>query len=253
MERAQFQQNWSATDYKTHAGFVPQYGLAVLDLLDPQPHETILDIGCGNGTLTEEIAKRCAQVIGVDSAPELLKAATSKGLHVYNMDAQKLEMYERFDAVFSNAAIHWMKDQNAVLKGARSVLKTGGRFVGELGGHGNIAAIQTALIASLEKEGIDGEERNPWVFPSEKAFRELLESNGFEVISLALIPRPTPLPTDIEGWLKTFANPFFDGLDGSTRSRVLANTVRLLKSCLCTEDGHWTADYVRLRFQAKAN
>src|SRR6478609_8799161 len=141
MQSEQFQQNWSATDYQQHAAFVPQYGLAVLDLLAPQATETILDIGCGNGTLTQEIAKRCAQVTGIDTAPDLLKEAATKGLHVLNMDAQHLELQEQFDAIFSNAAIHWMKDQNAVVKGVRSVLKKGGRFVGEFGGHGNIAAI----------------------------------------------------------------------------------------------------------------
>ena len=138
-------QSWSAEGYATNAGFVPVLGRAVLDLMDPKPGERILDLGCGDGTLTAQIAERGAAVVGVDASPDLLAAAKARGLDARLMDGQRLAFEAEFDAVFSNAALHWMLDQDAVADGVRRALKPGGRFVAECGGHGNIAAIATAL------------------------------------------------------------------------------------------------------------
>jgi trans-aconitate methyltransferase len=243
-------QTWSAQGYAQNAAFVPAYGSAVLDLLAPRPDERILDLGCGDGVLTGEIAARGAAVVGVDSSAELLAQANARGLETRRLDGQALTFRAEFDAVFTNAALHWMRDHDAVIQGVRRALKPGGRFVGEFGGHGNVAAIVTALLAALEKQGIEGASRIPWVFPTPEEWRERLERHGFRVDVSVLLPRPTPLPTGMAGWLATFANPFVADLSPSDQEMVLANAVRLLAPALRARDGAWTADYVRLRFAA---
>ncbi|EYD74082.1 SAM-dependent methyltransferase [Rubellimicrobium mesophilum DSM 19309] len=210
----------------------------------------MLDPGCGDGTLTSEIGGREAEVLGVDSSAELLEAARARGVPTQRMDGQALTFEAEFDAVFTNAALHWMRDHDAVVRGVSRALRPGGRFVGEFGGHGNVAAIVTALVAALGHQGLDGAARIPWVFPTPQEWRRRLEEQGFEVRLAVLIPRPTPLPTGMEGWLATFANPFVSGLAPPEREAVLAEAVRLLMLTLRAQDGSWTADYVRLRFAA---
>jgi len=248
---AEFVQTWSAADYARNAGFVPALGGPVVDLLDPRPGERILDLGCGDGALTAEIAARGAAVTGLDASPELIAAARARGLSVSLGDAQRLAFDGRFDAVFTNAALHWMPDQAAVAAGVRRALVPGGRFVGEFGGHGNVAAIVTALLAALARHGVDGAARLPWTFPTAAEFAALLAGEGFEVATIALVPRPTPLPTGLAGWLETFANPFLGGLDAAARDDVLVTAAALCAPSLRDRSGGWTADYVRLRFAAK--
>ena len=142
-------------------------------------------------------------------------------------------------------------DPDAVIVGVHRALKPGGRFVGEFGGHGNVAAITVALLAVLARRGIDGAAISPWYFPTADAYGERLQSQGFDIQTIELIPRPTPLPTDMEGWLRTMAGPFFAALEKDDRAEALAETVRLLKPSLCDHRGNWTADYVRLRFHAQ--
>ena len=155
-----------------------------------------------------------------------------------------------FDAVFSNAALHWMPDADAVIAGVQRALKPGGRFVGEFGGHGNVAAIVVALVATLVRRGHDGAAAIPWYFPTAEAYRAKLEHHGFAVDRIELIPRPTPLPTDMAGWLDTFAENFFGRLEPNEKTEARAEVLALLRPCLCDDDGRWTADYVRLRFAA---
>lgn len=243
-------QTWSAQDYAENAAFVPAYGGEVLHLLDLQPGDRVLDLGCGDGALTREIAGRGAAVLGVDSSAELLEAARARGVPTQRMDGQALSFEAEFDAVFTNAALHWMRDHDAVVQGVRCALRPGGRFVGEFGGHGNVAAIVTALVAVLDRKGLNGAVRIPWTFPTAQEWQERLERHGFEVQLATLIPRPTPLPTGMEGWLATFANPFVSDLGCAEREAVLAEAIRLLAPALRTQDGSWTADYVRLRFAA---
>jgi len=247
-------QTWNARSYAENAAFVPTLGHDALLLLNAQPGEKILDLGCGDGTLTERIAASGAEVIGVDSSPNMIEAAKQRGLCVQIMDAYQLSFVAEFDAVFSNAALHWMnKDPEAVIAGVRRSLKTGGRFVGEMGGHGNVAAITTALIAVLARHGIENADTCiPWYYPSIDGYREKLERGGFEVDQIALIPRPTPLPTGMAGWLRTFAAPFLKLVAEPEREPALHETENLLRPILCDEKGQWTADYVRLRFRAKA-
>ncbi len=245
-------QIWSAQGCAENAAFVPAYGSEVLDLLAREPGERVLDLGCGDGALTCEIAGRGADVLGLDSSAELLEAAQARGVPAQRMDGQALTFEAEFDAVFTNAALHWMRDHEAVVQGVRRALRPGGRFVGEFGGHGNVAAIVTALVAALDRQGLDGAGRIPWIFPTPQAWRRRLERLGFEVRLAVLIPRPTPLPTGMDGWLATFANPFVSDLAPPEREAVLAEAVRLLTPTLRAQDGSWTADYVRLRFAAVA-
>jgi SAM-dependent methyltransferase len=246
-------QTWNARSYAENAQFVPALGQAALDLLNVQPGEKILDLGCGDGTLTEKIVTLGAEVTGVDSSPDMIAAATRRGLRALLMDACELSFRAEFDAVFSNAALHWMnKDPDAVIAGVRRALKPGGRFVAEMGGHGNIAAITTALVAILSRHGIaDATSRIPWYYPSIEGYRGKLERGGFEVEQIALIPRPTPLPTGMTGWLRTFAVPFLRFFPETERETVVAEIEELLRPALCDEKGEWSADYVRLRFRAR--
>lgn len=246
----QGKQRWEVDHYRHHTGFVSTLGAPVVDLLAPKSGEHILDLGCGDGVLTEKLVASGAHVLGVDASETMIEAARGRGLDVQLADAQNLDFDRRFDAVFSNAALHWMTDPDAVIAGVRRALKPGGRFVGEFGGHGNVAAITVALWAAVERFGVDPASIDPWYFPSAEAYRARLEVLGFEVTSIALIPRPTPLPTDMEGWLTTMAGPFFQALDAENRAPALAETIRLLRPRLCDENGRWTADYVRLRFRA---
>jgi SAM-dependent methyltransferase len=245
-------QRWNAVSYADHAHFVPALGQPVLELLQPQSGERILDLGCGDGALTERLVAMGAQVVGVDNSPGMIAAARQRGLNARVTDARALGFENEFDAVFSNAVLHWIKDDpDAPIAGAFRALKTGGRFVGELGGHGNVAAITVALVASLERRGVkDAASWIPWYFPTVEEYELRLRRAGFVPRSVELIPRPTPLPTGMRGWLDIFANPFCAALPGEEREAFLDEVTALLKPVLCGADGHWTADYTRLRFAA---
>ena len=246
-------QHWNAAGYAEHAYFVPALGQPVLDLLKPQPAERILDLGCGDGVLSEKIATLCAELVGVDSSAEMIDAARQRGLDARLMDATGLTFDREFDAVFSNAALHWIKnDPDAVVAGVRRALKPGGRFVGEFGGHGCVAAITVALMTALEHRGVEHPARAiPWYFPTVEDYRSRLMRGGFTVEYIALIPRPTPLSTGMKGWLQTFAIPFAGLLAERDRDAFLDDTVEILRPVLCDEQGNWTADYTRLRFAAR--
>lgn len=246
-------QRWERDGYKRHAGFVPELGMPVVDLLAPKPGESILDLGCGEGTLTERLAAAGCDVIGVDASPEFVAAARARGLDARVADAHALDFDRAFDAVFSNAALHWMKRPDAVIAGVARALKPGGRFVGEFGGAGNVARIVDALSMALARRGLDPITANPWYFPTPEEYRGKLEAAGFAVTSLALIPRPTPLPTDMSGWLGTFAQSFLNRVAEGERAALLTEVLENLAPALRDDDGHWTADYVRLRFAATVN
>jgi trans-aconitate methyltransferase len=247
-------QDWKADRYAEHAHFVPTLGQAVLDLLNPQPGERVLDLGCGDGVLSEKIKASGATVVGVDASADMVAAAKRRGIDARVMDAFALNFDAEFDAVFSNAALHWMKrDPGAVVTGVRRALKPGGRFAGEMGGHGNVASITVALLAVLERRGVTkAAVNNPWYFPTVDDYRARLEQSGFTVEYIELIPRPTPLPTDMTGWFHTFGMPLIGTLPQADQTAALDEAVELLRPALCDEKGRWTADYMRLRFLARA-
>jgi trans-aconitate methyltransferase len=242
--------SWNPETYSKNARFVSDLGEPLLNLLDPQPGEWILDLGCGDGALTEKIASAGSVVIGVDGSAALLTAARARGLAIVRMDGQRLALKRRFDAVFSNAALHWMKQPEAVAAGVAACLKRGGRFVGEFGGKGNIETIRAALHTALLERGIDPWTADPWYYPSPEEYSGLLERFGFTVDSIDLIPRPTKLPGDILDWLSVFAQPFTRAV-AEGESRIYLTEVRAsLEPVLKKPDGAWYADYVRLRFKA---
>ena len=243
-------QTWDAAAYAARGRFVADLAGGVVELLAAKPGEAILDLGCGDGALTERIAAAGAVMTGLDASPGMVAAARARGLHVLEASAGAMSFESEFDAVFSNAALHWMPDAEAVIAGVHRALRPGGRFVAEMGGHGNIAAIRTALQAVLARFGIDAELAAASLYPSPAHYRRLLESAGFNVRSMELIPRPTALPDGMEAWLNTFRNGVLDLLSPEDRAMAIGEVLALLRPMLCDADGNWTADYVRLRFAA---
>ncbi|MDO8432156.1 MAG: methyltransferase domain-containing protein [Candidatus Binatus sp.] len=243
-------QSWSPEKYAENARFVSDLGAPVVELLAPKAGEKILDLGCGDGALTIKLAAMGCNVIGVDSSAPQIAGARKLGLDARVVDGERLEFGPEFDAVFSNAAIHWMKRADDVITGVWRALRPGGRFVGEFGGAGCVDTIKRALVEALGRRGIDGEALNPWYFPTAEDYRARLERRGFAVRYIALIPRPTPLPTEINGWLETFAQSFMTPLKGPQRGDFIAEVREALRPKLCDSEGKWFADYIRLRFAA---
>lgn len=243
-------QVWDPKRYAAEAGFVSTLGLPVVELLAPKSGEKILDLGCGDGTLALKLMEIGSHVVGVDSSSEFVTAAREKGVDARCMDGQQLLFNHEFDAVFSNAALHWMKDPEAVIGGVHRALKPSGRFVGEFGGRGNVDCIIDALSQILLEYGVDPEPLNPWYFPTADEYGKLLEEGGFLIRDLTLFPRPTPLPDDIIGWLNTFALNFLAPISAHERPALLRRVRERLSRRIQDANGKWTADYVRLRFYA---
>ena len=243
-------QTWNAQNYERNARFVADLGAPVLSLLAPRPGERILDVGCGDGVLTERIAALGAVVVGVDASPELVHAAQTRGIDARLGDGHALTFVEEFDAVFSNAALHWMKRPDAVLQGVFRALVPGGRFVAEMGGYGCVQTFVDAIVHVLASRGIDASASSPWYFPSVEEYAARLGSAGFAVQSAELIDRPTPLPTGARGWLDTFAGTYFALVPDADREAVTREIDERVTARLSRPDGIVVADYVRLRVAA---
>ena len=239
---------WTSDSYRTNAAYVPALGAAVFSLLNPQPGERILDVGCGEGSLTERLAAAGASVVGIDTSDEMVAEARSRGLDARLIDAEQLPFDREFDAVFSNAALHWVRDHDAMLAGVYRALKPGGRFVAEFGGHGNIAAIQVAIRSVLARHKWETNIHRFYATPAEYSAR--LHAHNFNVKEIDLIPRPTPLPTGIRGWLETFERATLDRIPENQREPFIREVEDLLREEVCDTHGNWTAHYVRLRFLA---
>jgi SAM-dependent methyltransferase len=243
-------QSWDPDAYARNARFVSDLGAPVVELLEPRAGERILDLGCGDGALTIKLAEMGCDVVGVDASAPQIEAARRLGLDARVKEGERLDFDAEFDAVFSNAAIHWMKPPDDVVAGVWRALKPGGRFVGEFGGHGCVETIKRALIDALARRGIDGAALIPWYFPTVGDYSARLARRGFGVRYIALIPRPTPLPTDISGWLETFAQTLMAPLADRDRAGFIDEVREALRPDLCDGAGKWFADYVRLRFAA---
>jgi trans-aconitate methyltransferase len=245
------QQTWDASRYAGNGRFVALLAESLVEALNPQPGERILDLGCGDGFLTQRIAESGATLIGVDSSPQMIAVAKEKGVDARCLSGEALSFNREFDAVFSNAAMHWMNDHDAVLDGVYRALKPGGRFIAEFGGHGNIAAIRVALLAVLSARGIPKERIENNRFFSHMDYRAWLENHGFHVEEITLTPRPTPLSSGMAAWLETFRSSVLELLPAAERQSAIDEIVGLLKPVLCDRQGSWTADYMRLRFRAR--
>lgn len=241
---------WDPAQYQDKHSFVWRYGADLLDLLAPRPGERILDLGCGTGQLTAEIARRGAHVVGLDRSAEMLADARCNFPHLefVDADAARFEFRKPFDAVFSNAALHWVKDADGVAASVARALAPGGRFVAEMGGKGNIATVQAALRAVL---GPSADEQSPWYYPSVDEYSSLLERHGLEVRSASLFDRPTPLQGEdgLANWLRMFTQTYLRRHSEARAAEIVRQLVDHLRPALY-RDGIWTVDYRRLRVLA---
>jgi len=244
-------QSWNAETYSRNARFVAELGAPLLTLLDPRPRERILDVGCGDGFLTRQIAELGARVVGVDASEDLVRAALALGLDARVVDAEELAFSSEFDAVFSNAALHWMKRPERVVAGVHRALVPGGRLVVEFGGKGCVRTLVDAIEQSLAPLGIDARARSPWCFPSAEEYAGLLAQGGFAVKSASLFDRPTPLVTGVRGWLATFGGAFLAGLPPTEEERAISSIEERATPLLSNSKGEIVADYVRLRVVAE--
>jgi len=233
---------WDAADYARVGGFVPALGQAALDLLDPQPSEHILDVGCGDGTLTLKIKERGADVVGIDNNLSMIAAAKSKGLDVRLMDAAELKFAEAFDAAFSNATLHWVLDKERAARAIWFSLKNGGRFAGEMGGEGNLRKLREALDDVLVLGGYGPPTYAANWYPSVEEFVALYEQAGFKDIDARLVERPTPLEHGVAAWVLTFRAGWLD------RAGVPAGERQSIADAVADRVQTDVADYVRLRF-----
>ena len=242
---------WDAGQYTRSAAFVAEMGEPVVDLLAPKAGERILDLGCGDGRLTERIAGIGAAVVAVDASPAMVEAARKRGLDARVMSADALEFDAEFDAVFSNAVLHWVLEPRKAIAGVHRALIPGGRFAAEFGGAGNVAHVCDALSTVLARRGHDFKTLSPWYFPSAEEYSSLLRAAGFSVDAIGLHDKPTRLPGDIGDWLALFASSMFEVLPPAEQEAAVDEIREILRPKLCDEQGVWTMDYVRLRLLAR--
>ena len=246
-------QTWDPQAYTREGSFVHKLAGGVVEWLDAQPGERILDLGCGDGQLTERLVATGAVIAGVDASAEMVAAARGRGIAADCAPAEQLSYADAsFDAVFSNAALHWVRGQDEMMTEVHRVLRPGGRFVAEMGGHGNIAAIHVALMAVLARHGYGDRESGVNYYPTPAGYTRRLERHGFSVDRMELIPRPTELGEGgMEGWLRTFRRGVLESIPESLRETVITECCDLLAPVLRDEEGKWVAGYVRLRFIAR--
>ncbi|KYD14020.1 hypothetical protein B4168_0842 [Anoxybacillus flavithermus] len=250
-----FMNIWNADVYDEKLSFVSELGKSLIEMLNPKQGENILDLGCGTGELTNEIAKRGCKVAGLDASSHMVEKARKKYPHIsFFVDrGETFRTQERYDAIFSNAALHWMKEAENVVQSMALALREGGRLVAEFGGKGNVDAIVKAIeTVLLTNYGIDAKEKNPWYFPSIGEYSSLLEKYGFRVIYASHFARPTPLPDGDQGldhWLDGFAGAFFADFELAEKTLAYQKIKSRLKAYLW-KDGKWIADYKRIRIIA---
>ncbi len=249
------EQAWNPSHYDRAGAFVPKLAADLVELLAPRPGERVLDLGCGTGDLTRQIAERGTAVVGLDASSEMVseaqrKHAAGSGLEFRVGDGQELAFDAEFDAVFSNATLHWMPRADDVARGVARALKPGGRFVAEFGGARCVQTVRTAVAAALAELGVEGYATPSWFFPSVPAYAACLERAGLWVRSALWFERPTLLAgaDGMESWLELFCLPLLDALG----DRRLALVEGVKERCRPTlfKDGGWWLDYTRLRVVA---
>ena len=243
---------WDAGKYAAVARFVGDAGAGLVDWLAPRPGERILDLGCGDGELGLQLQALGAEVVGLDASPSMVEAARNRGLDACLGRAEALEYVDAFDAVFSNAALHWVPQAEAVLAGVARALRPGGRLVVEQGGAGNVETVRRALVAELSsRHGVDTDLSDIWYFPDEAAHRAKLETAGFEIEQMILFERPTPIASDMKAWLQTLAGAVLAKLPNPERDSFAYRVSEQVAPQLQAADGSLVLDYVRLRYAAR--
>jgi trans-aconitate methyltransferase len=243
---------WNASLYDQRHSFVWKLGAALLELLEPRPGERVLDLGCGTGALTAQIAAAGAEVVGIDSSPEMIaqarRAFPQRRFEI--ADVRTFILHEPFDAVFSNAVLHWVKEPELAVSRIRAALKRGGRFVAEFGGRGNTQQMVAALKRQAAAFGISDYE-TPWYYPGIAEYSAILERHGFEVTFATLFDRPTALDgkDGLRNWFEMFGGSLLDRLNPADRDACLTALETDLRPALY-RDGTWFADYRRLRIVA---
>jgi SAM-dependent methyltransferase len=233
---------WDAADYSRVGAFVAELGGAALDLLDPKTRERILDVGCGEGTLTKKIIERGATVLGVDNSPEMIEAARAKGVDALLLPAEDMQFFAEFDAAFSNATLHWVLQKEQAARAIFRALKAGGRFAGEMGGEGNLRKLRDALDDELIiRDYVPPVEASNW-YASPEEFAAVYEAAGFREIDARLIERPTQIQHGVAEWVKTFRKGWLD------RAQVPEEERAEIGAAVADRVGSNIADYVRLRF-----
>ena len=242
-------QFWDSKLYSRDAAFVSNYGTELLSMLGPAEGRSLLDLGCGEGALTEKLLSLGWNVTGVDSSKEQVRATLTRGISAEVMNGEDLKFEKKFDCVISNAALHWMNNPEKVLDGVWNALRARGIFVGEMGAHGNVESVVRTASNILMEKGFDPKEFNPWYFPTENEYSELLLARGFIIESIQTFSRPTELPGDILDWLTIFAQSFTSPFKSSDKKLFYREMRKRLKSQLLSNEGKWIVDYVRLRFK----
>lgn len=244
---------WDAEGYRSNFSFVPGYGADVISLLDVQPSMTCLDLGCGNGTLTAELAALGLDVTGMDASADMLDLArkTHPELRFVEGDAMSFSLPEPVDAVFSNAVLHWIdaERQADALAHVAAALRPGGQFVFEMGGFGCAGAIHAALAEAFSRRGINYE--LAFYFPTVGEYAPMVEAAGMRVTAAWLFDRPTPLVGEngLADWIRMFDKAPFAGVGLQLADEIITEAVEALRPKLW-RDGIWYADYVRLRMKA---
>jgi SAM-dependent methyltransferase len=233
---------WDAGDYARVGSFVAELGGAALDLLDPKPGERILDVGCGEGTLTKRVLERGATVLGIDNSPQMIAAARANGVDALLLAAEDMQFFAEFDAAFSNAALHWVLEKEQAARAIFRALKPGSRFAGEMGGEGNLEKLREALDEELIIRGyVPPVEASNW-YASPDEFARVYEAADFDEIDARLIERPTPIEHGVAEWVTTFRRGWLD------RAQVPENERAEIAAAIADRVGSNVADYVRLRF-----
>jgi trans-aconitate methyltransferase len=244
---------WNPALYDQKHSFVSEYGQSLVALLDPQPAERILDLGCGTGRLTKAIAETGAETLGIDSSANMIATARSQypGIFFEQADAADFSFPSPFDAIFSNAVLHWILDAESVVRCISRSLRTGGRFVAEFGGKGNVAGIADALRTTMREHGI-GNEEPWWYYPTVAEYAGLVEAHGLEVTFATMQDRLTKLEDGdggLRNWIEMFKGEVFNGVSATTKDMILSEVENKLSATLFC-DGSWYADYRRLRVAA---
>ena len=248
-------QTWNPELYQARHSFVWDYGRDLVGMLAPKKNERILDIGCGTGNLTAEIAALCGEITGVDSSPQMIEQARLNypQIDFQLIDVRELPFEALYDALFSNAALHWIRDAECAANAMVRALKPRGRMVLEFGGKGNIAIVLDAAYRALEFAGVEAPERlNCWYFPSVDEYTSVLEQSGMRVTHAALFDRLTVLdggPEGMSNWIRVFGGMFLKAVAADKHAAFFDKLNEYAAPALRREDV-WSADYRRLRIAA---